>query len=217
MRLAVRSVADSAAEPARPMCRSSRAQRTPRRTPRLRRCLASRCRCWPIPPGIQPKQLDVYPACARLRTGPPTRQQAAAENVGGEVTLLLLIDEAGPVRGGLRGRRRSPQGYFEAAALAAFRSGALRARRKDGRQRSQPHPRQSARSTRSEAAPVSTDCVPIAPSSRRRPVTRRGPRQRRSDSRVMRQREAVGQQHPQAARSGASARPAAPASAPEPQ
>lgn len=64
------------------------------------------------------RQLDVLPI-AQVEVEARYPEGAAADDIGGEVTLLLLVDELGQVR------ERSvveadPPGVFEAAALAAF-------------------------------------------------------------------------------------------------
>jgi protein TonB len=76
-------------------------------------------------------QLDVVP---RPITPLPAvyPPPVGAEPVRGEVTLLLLVDETGTVHE-LSVMEAQPQGYFEAAALDAFRGARFEPARKDGR------------------------------------------------------------------------------------
>lgn len=78
------------------------------------------------------KELDVFPA-ALDSVRPTYPASASADNVSGEVTLLLLIDEAGRVNEASVVDAQ-PQGYFEEAALAAFGSARFAPGQRDGRQ-----------------------------------------------------------------------------------
>lgn len=77
------------------------------------------------------KQLDVHPK-ALAPVNPVFPDKAANDNVSGEVTLLLMIDEAGKVRD-LAVVDAKPQGYFEESALNAFRNTRWAPAQKDGR------------------------------------------------------------------------------------
>ena len=82
------------------------------------------------------QQLDVYPrALSPVRPAYP--EQAAQQGIGGEVTLLLMVDEQGSVEE-VSVAQAAPEGYFEAAAVAAFRTARFEPAQKDGRTRSQP-------------------------------------------------------------------------------
>lgn len=77
------------------------------------------------------RQLDVLPV-AQVEVEPRYPEAAAALSVGGEVTLLLLVDELGEVH------ERSvveanPPGVFDEAALAAFQRVFFQPAMKDGR------------------------------------------------------------------------------------
>jgi len=77
------------------------------------------------------RQLDVLPT-ALVEVQPVYPEAAATQSIGGEVTLLLLVDEMGQVR------ERSvvasePPGVFDEAALAAFRKVPFQPAMKDGR------------------------------------------------------------------------------------
>jgi len=77
------------------------------------------------------KQLDVLPV-ALAEVEPRYPELASAQSVGGEVTLLLLVDEMGEVQ------ERSvveadPPGVFDGAALDAFRDVRFQPARKNGR------------------------------------------------------------------------------------
>jgi protein TonB len=75
-------------------------------------------------------QLDVFPvALAPVR---PVHPQAAAGDTGGEVTLLLLIDESGRVHDSAVVDAQPPN-TFEEAALEAFRAARFRPGERDGR------------------------------------------------------------------------------------
>jgi protein TonB len=77
------------------------------------------------------QQLDVYPrALAPARPAYPG--QAAQQGLGGEVTLLLMVDERGSVEE-VFVVQAAPEGYFEAAAVAAYRSARFEPAQKDGR------------------------------------------------------------------------------------
>ena len=77
-------------------------------------------------------ELDVFPvALAPVR---PTYPQAAADaGLAGEVTLLLLIDDAGHVRDSAV-LDAQPPNTFEEAALAALRAARFRPGQRDGRE-----------------------------------------------------------------------------------
>lgn len=76
-------------------------------------------------------QLDVYPrTLSAVRPAYP--EQPAAQGIGGDVTLLVLVDERGSVEEASV-VQAAPEGYFEAAALAAFRMVHFEPARKDGR------------------------------------------------------------------------------------
>ena len=76
-------------------------------------------------------QLDVYPrALGPMR--PVYPEQAAALGIGGEVTLLVMVDERGAVEE-VSAAEAAPEGYFEAAAVAALRAIRFDPARKDDR------------------------------------------------------------------------------------
>lgn len=77
------------------------------------------------------KQLDVHPK-ALAPISPAYPDKAASDNVSGEVTLLLLIDETGKVRD-LDVVDAKPEGHFEESALNAFRNTRWAPAQKDGR------------------------------------------------------------------------------------
>lgn len=77
------------------------------------------------------KQLDIQPK-ALAPVNPVFPDKAANDNVSGEVTLLLLIDEAGKVRD-LAVVDAKPEGYFDESALSAFRNTRWAPAQKDGR------------------------------------------------------------------------------------
>ena len=77
------------------------------------------------------KQLDVLPV-AQVEVEPRYPDQAAAQSVGGEVTLLLLVDEMGEVHERTV-VEADPPGVFDAAVLEAFRKVHFEPARKDGR------------------------------------------------------------------------------------
>ena len=83
------------------------------------------------PTWYQARQLDVFPRTlsAVRPTYPELGTQAALE---GEVTLELLIDESGQVHAA-DVVRAVPEGYFEAAAVSAFRAARFVPGQKDGR------------------------------------------------------------------------------------
>lgn len=77
------------------------------------------------------RQLDVLPV-ALVEVEPAYPEAAAAASIGGEVTLLLHVDEMGRIR------ERSvvesdPPGVFDHAALAAFREVLFQPALRDGR------------------------------------------------------------------------------------
>jgi len=76
-------------------------------------------------------QLDVYPrALSSIRPAYPER--AAAQGIGGAVTVLVMVDERGSVEEA-SAQQAAPEGYFEAAAVAALRTIRFEPARKDGR------------------------------------------------------------------------------------
>lgn len=77
------------------------------------------------------KQLDVH--AIPLQPINPQYPPAAAGISGGEVTLLLLIDEFGKVRE-VSVLDANPRGYFEQSAVDAFRDARFAPAVKDGRQ-----------------------------------------------------------------------------------
>lgn len=77
------------------------------------------------------KQIDVQPK-ALAPVNPVFPDKAANDNLSGEATLLLLIDEAGKVRD-LAVVDAKPEGYFEESALNAFRNTRWVPAQKDGR------------------------------------------------------------------------------------
>jgi protein TonB len=76
-------------------------------------------------------QLDVFPA-ALAPVRPAYPEAAAQADIGGEVTLLLLIDESGRVHESTAVDAQ-PQGTFEEAALGAFRAARFTPGQRDGR------------------------------------------------------------------------------------
>ena len=77
------------------------------------------------------KQLDMLPV-AKVEVQPQYPERAAADSVGGEVTLLLLVDEMGEVRE-RNVVEADPPGVFDEAALAAFEDVHFQPAMKDGR------------------------------------------------------------------------------------
>lgn len=77
------------------------------------------------------KQVDIHPKTL-APINPVFPDKAANDNLSGEVTLLLLIDEAGTVRD-LAVVDAKPEGYFEESALNAFRNTRWAPAQKDGR------------------------------------------------------------------------------------
>ena len=77
------------------------------------------------------KQLDVHPVALHPIT-PQYPQAAAADNVEGEVTLLLLIDESGVVQE-VSVVEAKPEGYFEESAIDSFRNARFAPAQKNGR------------------------------------------------------------------------------------
>ena len=77
------------------------------------------------------RQLDVFPR-PLVAYKPVYPEQAGAEGLRGEVTLLLLIDEEGAVHEASVVEAQPP-GHFEQAALAAFEGARFEPARKDGR------------------------------------------------------------------------------------
>ena len=76
------------------------------------------------------KQLDVHPVTLHP-ISPQYPQSAEENNVAGEVTLLLLIDEFGVVRE-ISVVEAKPEGYFEEAAMAVFRAARFSPAQKQG-------------------------------------------------------------------------------------
>jgi protein TonB len=82
------------------------------------------------PTWYQARQLDVFPrALSAVRPAYPELGMQAGLN--GEVTLELLIDESGQVRAADI-VQAVPEGYFEAAAVSAFRAARFVPGQKDG-------------------------------------------------------------------------------------
>jgi periplasmic protein TonB len=78
----------------------------------------------------QARQLDVFPrALSAVRPAYPELAMQAALN--GEVTIELLIDESGQVHAA-EVVRAVPEGYFESAAVQAFRAARFVPGQKDG-------------------------------------------------------------------------------------
>jgi periplasmic protein TonB len=77
------------------------------------------------------KQLDVQPK-SLAPISPVYPEKAASDNISGEVTLLLLIDETGKVHD-LDVVDAKPEGQFEESALDAFRNTRWAPAQKDGR------------------------------------------------------------------------------------
>lgn len=77
------------------------------------------------------KQLDMLPV-AQGEVQPQYPERAAADSIGGEVTLLLLVDEMGEVRE-RNVVEADPPGVFDEAALAAFEDVHFQPAMKDGR------------------------------------------------------------------------------------
>ena len=77
------------------------------------------------------RQLDVFPR-ALTAVEPAYPEPASAADVGGEVTLLLRIDEHGTVHE-VAVVEAQPPGYFEDAAVAALRAARFEPALKDGR------------------------------------------------------------------------------------
>jgi len=76
-------------------------------------------------------QLDLYPrALEPVRPAYP--EQAAQDGIGGEVTLLLSVDEHGAVQEAAV-VQAAPAGHFEGVALAAFETARFAPAQKDGR------------------------------------------------------------------------------------
>jgi protein TonB len=77
------------------------------------------------------RQLDVLPQ-PLVVPQPAYPEQAAVQSVRGEVTLLVLVDEAGAVHE-VSVVDAQPEGYFEDAARTAFQAVRFEPARKDGR------------------------------------------------------------------------------------
>lgn len=77
------------------------------------------------------KQLEVYPKPLR-KVAPEYPEVAATAHLGGEVVLLLLIDETGAVVESSV-VEANPPGHFEASALEAFSHARFSPARKNGR------------------------------------------------------------------------------------
>jgi protein TonB len=75
--------------------------------------------------------LDVYPR-ALGPVAPAYPAQAQREGIGGEVTLVLKVDERGAVQE-VAVVQAAPAGYFEAAAMAAFQGARFTPAERDGR------------------------------------------------------------------------------------
>jgi len=77
------------------------------------------------------RELDVYPRPA-VAVRPTYPARALDEGVGGEVTLLLLVDERGEVHEASV-VEAEPEGYFEESSLAAYQTTRFEPAQKDGR------------------------------------------------------------------------------------
>lgn len=77
------------------------------------------------------KQVDIHPIALHPIT-PQYPQIATVDNMEGEVTLLLLIDESGVVRE-ISVADARPEGYFEESAINAFRNARFAPAKKNGR------------------------------------------------------------------------------------
>lgn len=78
------------------------------------------------------KQVDEHPAPLQP-VNPEYPDDAAASNIEGEVTLLVLIDERGVVKD-VSVVQANPEGYFEASAIAAFRNARFAPAKRAGRE-----------------------------------------------------------------------------------
>lgn len=77
------------------------------------------------------QDLDVYPrALGPVEPGYPA--QAEHEGIGGEVTLVLKVDEHGAVQD-VAVVKATPEGYFEAASIEAFQAARFVPAERDGR------------------------------------------------------------------------------------
>jgi len=85
----------------------------------------------PDPVHYAAKELDVYPQ-PLIHIEPVYPQAALAGEIGGSVTLLILIDESGRVTD-VSVVDASPQGVFEESARRAVAAGAYTPAQKDGR------------------------------------------------------------------------------------
>jgi protein TonB len=125
-----------AALPARAPTESSLPSEPDRPAPRAERALpASGLPEVPVirdPTWYPVRQLDVLPRALQA-VAPAFPERAERERVlAGEVTLLLLVDEEGRVHE-LSVVDAKPEGYFEDAALQAFREATFAPGRRDGR------------------------------------------------------------------------------------
>ncbi len=83
------------------------------------------------PTWYRAQDLDLYPR-ALGPVAPAYPMQAQQEGIGGEVTLVLKVDEHGAVRD-IAVVQAAPEGYFEAAAMAAFQTARFMPAERDGR------------------------------------------------------------------------------------
>jgi protein TonB len=77
------------------------------------------------------QDLDLYPR-ALGPVAPAYPMQAQQEGIGGEVTLVLKVDEHGAVQD-VAVVQAVPEGYFEAAAISAFQTARFMPAERDGR------------------------------------------------------------------------------------
>ena len=83
------------------------------------------------PTWYEARDLDLYPR-ALAPVEPEYRPSAGSEGVSGELTLVLRIDETGIVQDA-QVVDAQPPGYFEDAALVAFRSARFSPAQREGR------------------------------------------------------------------------------------
>jgi protein TonB len=83
------------------------------------------------PTWYRAQDLDLYPR-ALGPVAPAYPMQARQEGIGGEVTLVLKVDEHGAVQD-IAVVQAAPEGYFEAAAMAALQAARFTPAERDGR------------------------------------------------------------------------------------
>jgi protein TonB len=83
------------------------------------------------PTWYRAEDLDLYPR-ALAPIAPDYPLQARREGIGGEVTLVLKVDEHGAVHD-VAVAQASPEGYFEATATAALQTARFVPAERDGR------------------------------------------------------------------------------------